>query len=89
LIEDGLRRMEADYKPRDGRVLLREWLDYAGDKVPRMQEKKYQAERERILKRQNASQVKGKVKPEAQRPRLFYRREADVQPLVITQSPRK
>ncbi|MDQ3011577.1 MAG: caspase family protein [Acidobacteriota bacterium] len=87
LIEDGLRRMEADYKPRDGRVLLREWLDYAGDKVPRMQEKKYQAERERILKRQNASQAKGKVKPEAQRPRLFYRREADAQPLVITQPP--
>ncbi len=89
LIEDGLRRMEADYKPRDGRVLLRECLDYAGDKVPRMQEKKYLAERERILKRQNASQLKGKVKPEAQRPRLFYRREADAQPLVITQSPRK
>ncbi len=89
LIEDGLRRMEADYKPRDGRVLLREWLDYAGDKVPRMQEKKYQAERERILKRQNASQVKGKVKPEAQRPRLFYRREADAQPMVIMQLPRK
>jgi WD40 repeat protein/uncharacterized caspase-like protein len=84
LIEDGLRRMEADYKPRDGRVLLREWLDYASEKVPRMQEKKFQEDRARILKRQNASQTQGKVKPEAQRPRIFYRREADTQPMLIT-----
>ncbi len=87
LIEDGLKQMSADNRPRDGKVLLREWLDYAGDKVPRMQEKKYQAERERILLRKKASQLKGRVKPEAQRPRLFYRREADAQPMVITQHP--
>ena len=89
LVEDGLRKMAADNRPRDGRVLLREWFDHATEKVPRMQEKQYQAERARILLRQKASQLKGKVKPEAQRPRLFYRREADAQPLVITQSPRK
>ena len=85
LIEDGLRQMAADNRPRDGKVLLREWFDYATAKVPRMQEKQYQAERARILRRQNASQLKGKVKPEAQRPRLFYRREADGHPMVIAE----
>ncbi len=84
LIEDGLKQMAADNRPRDGKVLLREWFDHASAKVPRMQEKNYQAERERILRRKNASQLKGKVKPEAQRPRLFYRREADAQPMIIT-----
>ncbi|MEK7834471.1 MAG: hypothetical protein AAB401_25505, partial [Acidobacteriota bacterium] len=85
LIEDGLRQMAADDHPRDGRVLLREWFDHATAKVPRMQEKQYQAERARILVRKKASQLKGKVKPELQRPRMFYRREADAQPMVITQ----
>ena len=85
LIEDGLRQMAADNRPRDGRVLLREWFDYATLKVPRMQEKQYQAERARILRRNNASQLKGKVKPEAQRPRLFYRRETDAQPMIIAE----
>ena len=84
LIEDGLKQMAADNRPRDGKVLLREWFDHASAKVPRMQEKKYQTERERILRRKNASQLKGKVKPEAQRPRLFYRREADAHPMIIT-----
>lgn len=86
LIEDGLKQMAADNRPRDGRVLLREWFDYATAKVPRMQEKQYQTERARILRRKNASQLKGKVTPEAQRPRLFYRREADALPMIITQT---
>lgn len=94
LIEDGLRQMAADYRPRDGRVLLREWLDHATEKVPQMQEAKFQEkakqEGERILRRSNAAtRLKVKVKPEAQRPRVFYRREVETQPFVITQSPRK
>ncbi len=85
LIEDGLRKMEADRRPRDGRVLLREWLDHATEKVPRMQEKKYQSEVQRLLKVKKVKQLTGKdkLKPEAQRPRVFYRREADLQPMII------
>jgi len=85
LIEDGLRKLGADERPKDGRVLLREWLDHATEKVPLMQEKKYQAEVQRILKAKRLSQLKGKdkLKPEAQRPRVFYRREAETHPMVI------
>lgn len=90
LIESGLRKGEADFRPHDNRVLMREWLDYATDKVPQMQETKYQEklkQTERILRRSNAAMLlKIKVPPDAQRPRVFYRREADAQPLIITQS---
>ncbi|HMV46628.1 MAG TPA: caspase family protein [Blastocatellia bacterium] len=89
LIESGLRKLEADNRPKDNQVLMREWLDYATAKVPRMQEEKYQAklkEAERILRRSNAM-VKVKAKPDAQRPRVFYRRETEPQPLVITKTP--
>ena len=88
LVESGLRKLEADQRPADGRVLIREWLTYATDKVPRLQETKHQQkvkEAERILLRTN-SKLKAKVKPEAQRPRAFFRRETDSQPMVITQT---
>lgn len=92
LIESGLRNLEADNRPRNGQVVVREWLNYATDKVPRMQEAKYKdktKEASRILKRQNAARLTPKVKPEAQRPRAFYRRETETQPMVITQTPQK
>ncbi|MDX2039903.1 MAG: caspase family protein [Acidobacteriota bacterium] len=89
LIESGLRKLEADHRPRNGQIVVREWLTYATDKVPRMQEAKYKdkaKEGERILKRKNSAQLTPKVKPEAQRPRAFYRRETEAQPMVITQT---
>lgn len=90
LVESGLRKLEADQRPADGRVLIREWLAYATDKVPRLQETKHQQkvkEAERILRRTNTSaNLKAKVKPEAQRPRVFFRRESDPQQMVITQT---
>lgn len=89
LIESGLRKLEADVRPRDGRILVREWLNYATDQVPRMQEAKNKnkaKETDRILKRPNAVRLTPKVTPESQRPRAFYRREAETQPMVIAQT---
>ncbi len=34
LIEDGLRAGKADSAPRDGRIMLSEWLNYASERVP-------------------------------------------------------
>src|SRR2546423_4223245 len=34
LIRDGIDAGEADYKPRDGRIVLTEWLSYGVDRVP-------------------------------------------------------
>ena len=36
LLHDGLERNEADYKPRDGRISVSEWLGYAVVRVPQL-----------------------------------------------------
>jgi WD40 repeat protein/uncharacterized caspase-like protein len=81
LVEDGLRKMAADRRPHDGQVVLREWFDFASTAVPQMQASKVNSD--------PAYQDRGLVKArlqkmrEVQRPRVFYRREAEPQPLVI------
>jgi len=86
LIEEGLKTAAADDQPKDGIVVLREWLDYATNRVPRMQEAKMKEGRG--LKHQVAF-VEGEEKVEeadkrsVQRPRVFYRREPESQPMVV------
>ena len=38
LVEEGLKTAKADTDPRDGQVTVREWLDYATQRVPQLQE---------------------------------------------------
>src|SRR5262249_12722819 len=38
LVEEGLKTNAADRAPKDGQVLIREWLDYATQRVPQMQQ---------------------------------------------------
>lgn len=81
LVEDGLRKMAADRRPRDGQVVLREWFDFASTAVPQMQANKVNADpayKDRGLVKARLQKMR-----EVQRPRVFYRREADPQPLVI------
>ena len=40
LVEEGLKTAAADIQPADGQVFLKEWLDYATQRVPQMQEEK-------------------------------------------------
>jgi WD40 repeat protein len=90
LVEEGLRKGAADKDPKDGNVAVREWLDYATDRVPQMQEENLQG---RIVMQDNVSFVEGEEKiadpkkRSVQRPRVFYRRELDAQPLVIARTP--
>jgi WD40 repeat protein/uncharacterized caspase-like protein len=86
LIEDGLKKMEADNAPHDSQVLLREWLDYAAERVPRMQDEKSHAERGLGLKPSGRSEEPKTARTDVQRPRVFYRRELEAQPLVIARS---
>ena len=80
LVEEGVKRMAADLHPKDGKVMLREWLDYATERVPQIQEAKLK--QARIL---NPKKLVQEMQ-EAQRPRVFYRREVEDQPLVIAQA---
>jgi WD40 repeat protein len=36
LVNEGLGDQQADYKPKDHRILLSEWLQYAADQVPKL-----------------------------------------------------
>lgn len=86
LIEEGLKKGAADRDAKDGQVLAREWFNYAAERVPQMQEKEMRA---RLLLQQDVSFVEGEEKikdptrKSVQRPRVFYRREADARPLVV------
>jgi WD40 repeat protein/uncharacterized caspase-like protein len=84
LVEEGLKTAIADTEPKDGVLNAREWLDFATDRVPQMQEEKIKQSRGLgkpiafAEDEQNDSQKRG-----VQRPRVFYRRELEANPLVI------
>ncbi len=78
LVEDGLKTAAADKEPADGEVTLREWLGFATREVPRLR-------RERVERTATKEMVEaGPLEQQkVQQPRLFYRREPDVRPLVV------
>lgn len=86
LVEEGLKQGAADVSPKDGEVLVREWLDYATERVPQMQEKKMKEGRELkqvIVFVEGEEKIADVGKRSVQRPRVFYRRELETQPLII------
>jgi uncharacterized caspase-like protein len=85
LVEEGLRRALADSQPADGEVVTREWFDYAARRVPEMQLDKMQQARDAGADLSFADDERGLNLSQraGQRPRVFYRREPESQPLVI------
>ncbi len=85
LVEEGLKQAAADAEPKDGQILIREWLDYATNRVPVMQVDKMKAARGLGLDLSFREEERGldTEKRNYQRPRVFYRREVEAQPLVI------
>ena len=86
LVEEGLKSAAADSLPKDGHVVLREWLDYATDRVPRMQEAKMKEGRglkHAVAFVEGEEKVEEVDKRNVQRPRVFYRREPESQPMVV------
>src|SRR5215213_10280054 len=82
LVEEGLKTPIADTQPKDGVVIAREWLNFATERVPQMQEEKM-AQGRGIGLEGEITFVEGE-KRTVQRPRVFYRRELETNPLVIT-----
>ena len=81
LVEEGLKTSVADSSPKDGLVIAREWLNFATERVPQMQEEKMSQGRGVGLEEITFSEGE---KRSVQRPRVFYRRELEANPLVIT-----
>jgi WD40 repeat protein/uncharacterized caspase-like protein/cytochrome c-type biogenesis protein CcmH/NrfG len=86
LVEEGLKTDAADGSPRDGRVVLREWLDYATRRVPQMQQDELDAQQKqgRQLDRIKFAEADTGKERSIQRPRVFYRREIESHPLVVS-----
>ena len=86
LVEEGLKTPVADSEPKDGVLIAREWLDFATERVPRMQEEKMVQGRGvglQIAFTEGELDIADPQKRSVQRPRVFYRRELETNPLVI------
>jgi len=84
LIKEGLKRGAAPAESQDGMVSLREWFNYATERVPLI----YQEEKARMSE-DKLARLRGLgigMVDDAQRPRVFYRREVERQPLIVTKS---
>jgi uncharacterized caspase-like protein len=86
LVEEGLKSGVADNEPKDGLVNAREWLDFATERVPQMQEEKMKESRGlglNIAFAEGEQKIADPEKRSLQRPRVFYRREMEASPLVV------
>ena len=88
LVEEGLKTENADSKPKDGVLTAREWLDFATERVPQLQEEKMkQAQGIGLaLSFTEASRIFDLQKRNLQRPRSFYRQELEADPFVVSRS---
>jgi len=86
LVEEGLKTAIADSEPKDGVLIAREWLDFATERVPQMQEEKMKQARGMGLEitfTEGEQNIADPQKRSVQRPRVFYRRELEANPLVV------
>ncbi len=88
LVEEGLKLARADAAPRNGRLMPQEWLDYATERVPEMQEQKLKQDRGKGTPTafvENEEQAPEARRRGLQRPRVFYRRDMPVPLIAINQ----
>jgi len=92
LVEEGMKTPAADISPSDGQVTLREWLDYATVRVPQIQQTMMQEARNvgrEVAFVDGEAKIHELGKRSLQSPRVFYRREAEAEPLVVAKPPAK
>jgi WD40 repeat protein len=85
LVEEGLKRSAANAGPHDGRIDMREWLDYATRRVPQIQlhEMELASARGANLAFADNEQTMSLAARSAQRPRMFYRSDTETTPMIM------
>jgi hypothetical protein len=83
LVETGLVAGGADYAPKDGTILLREWLDFAAERVPDLQLDVLRQPRNVKVVFVGGEENLAPEQRSLQRPRVFYRRELESRPFVV------
>jgi len=89
LVEEGLKSSAADFEPKDGLINAREWLDFASERVPEIQAEKMREGRGLGLNlafTEGEQKIADPDKRSVQRPRVFYRREMEANPLVVAKA---
>jgi hypothetical protein len=87
LVEEGLKAAAADDEPKDGTLFAREWFDYATLRVPQIQQEKMKGERglgAKIAFVEGEERIADPNQRNIQRPRVFYRRELEANPFVVS-----
>ena len=88
LVEEGLKQGRADQEA-DGLILSREWFNFAVARVPEMQLEKMRQARNVGLGLaivEGDEKIKDVERRNLQRPRVFYRREAEAAPFIAGRS---
>lgn len=86
LVEEGLKKGEADLAPADGQILATEWLQYATERVPQMQEARMREGRalfHEIAFVEGDERIPDIAKRSLQRPRLFHRPEGESEGFIV------
>jgi uncharacterized caspase-like protein len=76
LVEEGLKTAAADNEPKDGILSAREWLDFATERVPSLQEEKMKQGRGlglEIAFTDKEQKIADPDKRSVQRPRVLFR----------------
>jgi WD40 repeat protein/uncharacterized caspase-like protein len=76
LLEEGLKKRAAD-RNGDGSIFLKEWFDYASERVPQIRRKRNQQSKELVEDEPDEQKV--------QRPRAFYTRETGARRFLVAQ----
>ncbi len=84
LVQEGLQKGEADSRAaHDGQIVVREWFDYAAERVPDMRLEQVKLKRGLKIGSAVPTADAAAEADDVQRPRTFYRRELEARPLVI------
>jgi WD40 repeat protein len=91
LVVEGLGKGMADFAPQDGKIVMREWLDYASSRVPQIQLEELQQARTlgRSISFGDASRTRtvrsvADGSDPTQHPKVFYRRELETTTWVVS-----
>jgi len=91
LVIEGLAKNMADFEPLDGKIEMREWLDYASARVPEVQLEELKQARASGRRLSFGDEPRTRTirsvtegLDETQRPRLFYRRELESTTWVVS-----
>jgi len=76
LLEEGLKKRAAD-ENKDGNIFLKEWFDYADQRVPEIRRSRQRGRKELVEVEADEQNV--------QRPRVFYTREMGAKQFLIAQ----